>query len=54
MRINIIQDRFNTEEMMLIMVGRQETANNNYNKGFAAQKALLGTSDTVNCEIPNI
>ena len=23
-----------------------------YNKGFAARKALLGTSDTVNCEIP--
>ena len=24
----------------------------NYNKGFAARKALLGTSSTVNCEIP--
>ena len=26
--------------------------NANYNKGFAARKALLGTSATVNCEIP--
>ena len=26
--------------------------NNNYNKGFAARKALLGTSNTVNTEIP--
>ena len=25
----------------------------NYNKGFAARKALLGTSSTVNCKIPN-
>ena len=24
----------------------------NYNKGFAARKVLLGTSDEVNCEIP--
>ena len=29
-----------------------ETANYDYNKGFAARKALLGTSSTVNCEIP--
>ena len=25
----------------------------NYNKGFAARKALLGTSTTANCEIPH-
>ena len=26
-----------------------ETVNDDYNKGFIAQKALLGTSSTVNC-----
>ena len=29
-----------------------EGDNANYNKGFAARKVLLGTSDKVNCEIP--
>ena len=29
-----------------------DTENTNYNKGFAARKALLGTSAKVNCEIP--
>ena len=30
----------------------ERKANNNYNKGFAARKALLGTSTTVSTEIP--
>ena len=29
-----------------------DAENATYNKGFAARKALLGTSDIVNCEIP--
>ena len=29
-----------------------DNVNENYNKGFAARKELLGTSNTVNCEIP--
>ena len=29
-----------------------EEVNSTYNKGFAARKLLLGTSDDVNCEIP--
>ena len=29
-----------------------DDVNVNYNKGFAARKALLGTSAEVNCEIP--
>ena len=29
-----------------------DDVNVNYNKGFAARKALLGTSVEVNCEIP--
>ena len=30
----------------------ERTAEANYNKGFAARKALLGTSTTVSTEIP--
>ena len=33
-------------------VNMLENANMNYNKGFAARKALLGLSAEVNCEIP--
>ena len=55
------EDRFTTRQ---VQHGRNDAGNGwearnfvesfsaTYNKGFAARKALLGTSDTVNCEIP--
>ena len=55
------EDRFTTRQ---VQHGRNDADNGwearnfvesfsaTYNKGFAARKALLGTSDTVNCEIP--
>ena len=58
---NPAEDKYNTRQ---VQHGRNdagngweaknflETTNNNYNKGFAARKALLGTSSAVNCEIP--
>ena len=58
---NPAEDKYNTRQ---VQHGRNDvgngweaknfldTTNNNYNKGFAGRKALLGTSSTVNCEIP--
>ena len=40
------------EDEFIAHVGGMATRNGDYNKGFAARKALLGTSSTVNVEIP--